>query len=67
MIGAKAWVTPPKRCMGGKRFLYLEFILRELQTDTGIKRVDMFTKKNYSNWINKNRCAFQDIELALVS
>jgi hypothetical protein len=56
ITAAKAWVTQPKSCLKGKRFAFLQFTLRDLKSDSGVKDVSLYTKASYAAWYQKYLC-----------
>lgn len=57
LTAAKAWVTQPKSCLGGKRLAMLAFTLRDSHSEAGVQRVNLFLKQHLAEWFHRNKCA----------
>lgn len=57
MASAKVYLSKPSKCLKGKQFMFLNFVLRDMHSDTGVKRVNLFVKGNYAKWLHQRACA----------
>lgn len=60
LASAKVYLSKPAKCLKGKRFMFLNFTLRDMHSDTGVKRVNLFVKSAYAKWLAKRACALAE-------